>query len=112
MCDLLGRRETFERYGRDECRLVVIGVGEACEHARIGGARSDHVDPHAGPRDLECGRFRQPFDGMLAGDVHGRADSADPSIGLTLLSNAFGARLGRLSTAQQTSLRTLLEKLN
>jgi DNA-binding MarR family transcriptional regulator len=32
--------------------------------------------------------------------------------GLTLLSNAFGARLGRLSTAQQTSLRTLLEKLN
>ena len=34
------------------------------------------------------------------------------SRGLTLLSDAFGARLGRLSAAQQASLRTLLEKLN
>jgi DNA-binding MarR family transcriptional regulator len=34
------------------------------------------------------------------------------SRGLALLSDAFGARLGRLSAAQQTALRTLLEKLN
>src|SRR3977135_854141 len=34
------------------------------------------------------------------------------SRGLTLLSDAFGARLGRLSAAQQASLRTLLEKMN
>ena len=34
------------------------------------------------------------------------------SRGLVLLSDAFGARLGRLSTAQQTLLKTLLEKLN
>jgi DNA-binding MarR family transcriptional regulator len=34
------------------------------------------------------------------------------SRGLALLSSAFGARLGRLSAAQQASLRTLLEKLN
>ena len=34
------------------------------------------------------------------------------SRGLMLLSDAFGARLGRLSAAQQASLRTLLEKLN
>jgi hypothetical protein len=32
--------------------------------------------------------------------------------GLALLSDAFGARLGRLSAAQQATLRTLLEKLN
>jgi DNA-binding MarR family transcriptional regulator len=31
--------------------------------------------------------------------------------GLTLLSNAFGARLAQLSTAQQSELATLLEKL-
>ena len=34
------------------------------------------------------------------------------SRGLARLSDAFGARLGRLSAAQQASLRTLLEKLN
>jgi DNA-binding MarR family transcriptional regulator len=34
------------------------------------------------------------------------------SRGLALLSDAFGARLGRLSAAQQAALRTLLEKLN
>jgi MarR family transcriptional regulator, organic hydroperoxide resistance regulator len=34
------------------------------------------------------------------------------SRGLTLLSDAFGARLGRLSAAQQAALRALLEKLN
>jgi DNA-binding MarR family transcriptional regulator len=34
------------------------------------------------------------------------------SRGLALLSEAFGARLGRLSAAQQGVLRTLLEKLN
>jgi DNA-binding MarR family transcriptional regulator len=34
------------------------------------------------------------------------------SRGLALLSDAFGARLGRLSAAQQTALRTLLETLN
>jgi DNA-binding MarR family transcriptional regulator len=34
------------------------------------------------------------------------------SRGLTLLSDAFGTRLGRLSAAQQATLRTLLEKLN
>ena len=34
------------------------------------------------------------------------------SRGLTLLSDAFGARLDRLSAAQQSSLRTLLQKLN
>jgi DNA-binding MarR family transcriptional regulator len=34
------------------------------------------------------------------------------SRGLSLLSAAFGARLGRLSAAQQAALRTLLEKLN
>src|ERR1700761_2791979 len=32
--------------------------------------------------------------------------------GLTLLSNAFGTRLARLSSAQQSELATLLEKLN
>ena len=32
--------------------------------------------------------------------------------GLTLLSNAFGARLARLSSAQQSELATLLEKLS
>ena len=32
--------------------------------------------------------------------------------GLTLLSNAFGARLGRLNSAQQSELATLLEKLS
>ena len=32
--------------------------------------------------------------------------------GLALLSNAFGARLGRLSTAQQAELAALLEKLS
>jgi DNA-binding MarR family transcriptional regulator len=32
--------------------------------------------------------------------------------GLALLSNAFGARLGRLSAAQQAELATLLEKLS
>jgi hypothetical protein len=32
--------------------------------------------------------------------------------GLSLLSRAFGARLGRLSAAQQSELRTLLEKLS
>jgi DNA-binding MarR family transcriptional regulator len=32
--------------------------------------------------------------------------------GLTLLSNAFGARLAQLSTAQQSELATLLEKLS
>ncbi|WP_199732734.1 MULTISPECIES: MarR family winged helix-turn-helix transcriptional regulator [Corallococcus] len=32
--------------------------------------------------------------------------------GLALLSEAFGARLGRLSAAQQAELRTLLEKLS
>jgi DNA-binding MarR family transcriptional regulator len=32
--------------------------------------------------------------------------------GLALLSDAFGARLGRLSTAQQAELATLLEKLS
>ena len=36
----------------------------------------------------------------------------NPNVGLALLSDAFGARLGRLSAAQQASLRTLLEKLN
>ena len=34
------------------------------------------------------------------------------SRGLTLLSDAFGARLGRLGAAQQASLRTLLERMN
>jgi DNA-binding MarR family transcriptional regulator len=34
------------------------------------------------------------------------------SRGLALLSDAFAARLGRLSAAQQAALRTLLEKLN
>ena len=34
------------------------------------------------------------------------------SRGLTLLSDAFGARLDRLSAPQQASLRTLLQKLN
>ena len=34
------------------------------------------------------------------------------SRGLALLSDAFGARLGLLSVAQQAELRTLLEKLN
>jgi len=34
------------------------------------------------------------------------------SRGLALLSDAFGARLGRLSAAQQAALRTLLETLN
>jgi DNA-binding MarR family transcriptional regulator len=33
------------------------------------------------------------------------------SRGLALLSDAFGARLGRLSAAQRAELRTLLEKL-
>ena len=32
--------------------------------------------------------------------------------GLALLSDAFGARLGRLSHAEQTELKTLLEKLS
>src|ERR1700730_10828726 len=32
--------------------------------------------------------------------------------GLALLSGAYGTRLGRLSAAQQATLRTLLEKLN
>jgi DNA-binding MarR family transcriptional regulator len=32
--------------------------------------------------------------------------------GLALLSNAFGARLGRLSAAQQAELATQLEKLS
>jgi DNA-binding MarR family transcriptional regulator len=34
------------------------------------------------------------------------------SRGLALLSDAFGARLDRLSAPQQASLRTLLQKLN
>ena len=34
------------------------------------------------------------------------------SRGLTLLADAFGARLGRLSVAQQAALRSLLGKLN
>jgi DNA-binding MarR family transcriptional regulator len=34
------------------------------------------------------------------------------SRGLVLLSGAFGARLGRLSAAQQAELRTLLQKLS
>jgi hypothetical protein len=34
------------------------------------------------------------------------------SQGLTLLSDAFGERLGRLSTAQQEELRRLLEKMS
>ena len=34
------------------------------------------------------------------------------SRGVALLSDAFGARLGRLSAAQQAALRTLLQKLN
>jgi DNA-binding MarR family transcriptional regulator len=34
------------------------------------------------------------------------------SRGLVLLSDAFGTRLGRLTTAQQAELRILLEKLN
>jgi DNA-binding MarR family transcriptional regulator len=34
------------------------------------------------------------------------------SRGLALLSRAFGARLNRLSAAQQAALRTLLERLN
>jgi hypothetical protein len=34
------------------------------------------------------------------------------SRGLALLSDAYGARLGRLSAAQQAALRTLLERLN
>jgi hypothetical protein len=34
------------------------------------------------------------------------------SRGLVLLSEAFGARLDRLSAAQQASLRALLQKLN
>ncbi len=32
--------------------------------------------------------------------------------GLAMLSSAFGARLGRLSAAQQTELRTLLERMS
>jgi DNA-binding MarR family transcriptional regulator len=32
--------------------------------------------------------------------------------GLALLSDAFGARLGRLSAPEQASLRTLPQKLN
>jgi hypothetical protein len=32
--------------------------------------------------------------------------------GLSLLSKAFGARLARLNSAQQSELATLLEKLN
>jgi DNA-binding MarR family transcriptional regulator len=32
--------------------------------------------------------------------------------GLTLLSNAFGSRLARLNSAQQSELAALLEKLN
>jgi hypothetical protein len=34
------------------------------------------------------------------------------SRGLALLSDAFGARLGRLSAAQRAELRTVLEKLS
>jgi hypothetical protein len=37
---------------------------------------------------------------------------ASVSRGLALLSEAFAARLGRLSAAKQAALRTLLEKLN
>jgi DNA-binding MarR family transcriptional regulator len=32
--------------------------------------------------------------------------------GLTLLSEAFGARLSRLTSAEQTELKSLLEKLS
>ena len=53
------------------------------------------------PRDLRRHRLLLTPDGRKV-----------MSRGLALLSGAFGARLGRLSGAQQAALRTLLEKLS
>src|SRR5438552_12226487 len=43
MSDFLWCCETFDWHGRDERRLIFIGVGEACEHTRICSARSHHI---------------------------------------------------------------------
>jgi hypothetical protein len=43
MSDLLRSCQTLDGHCRDERRFVFICVGEACEHARIRSARSDHV---------------------------------------------------------------------
>src|SRR5713226_3493464 len=78
--DLLWCCETFHWHGRDERRLILICVGEACEHTRICSARSHHIYAHAGSRDFQCSGLCQPFHRMFASHINGCSGSTDPSI--------------------------------
>src|SRR4029077_19140204 len=62
--------QTRERNMRDEGCLILIRVGEACEHARIRSAHSDDVYPNSSPRDFQCSGFCQPFHRMFAGHIN------------------------------------------
>src|SRR6266849_4556356 len=81
MSDLLRFCETFEWHSRDECSFVCIRIGEACEHARIRGARGDYVYPNSGPCDFQRGGLCQPFHRMFASYINGCSGSADASVG-------------------------------
>src|SRR4029077_13558411 len=63
--DLLRCCQTLEGYCRDERRLVLICVGEAGEHARIGSAHSDDVYPNSSSCDFQCGGLCQSFHCMF-----------------------------------------------
>src|SRR5258708_19507710 len=81
MSDLLRCCETLDWHGRDECGLIFIRIGEACEHARIRSARSYYIYAHTGSRDFQCSGLCQSFDRMFTRHVNRCAGSADASIG-------------------------------
>src|SRR5271167_192021 len=81
MSDLLRRCETFDWHGRDECSLIFICIGEACEHTRVRSARSHYVYADARPRDFQCGGLSHSFHRMFTRHVNRSSWSADASIG-------------------------------
>ena len=81
MSDLLRCRHSFDRYRRDERRLIFICAGEARKHTGVRSAWSNYVYPHSGARDFQCSGFCQALYCMFASHINGRSGSPDASIG-------------------------------
>src|SRR5260370_37211527 len=81
MSDLLRFCQTLDGYRRNERRFIFSCVGEACEHTRIGSARSDYVDPNSAPCHFQRCGLGHSFHRMFAGYINGCSGSTDASIG-------------------------------
>src|ERR1700737_889178 len=71
--DLFGSPYAFERHTLDQPGLPFVRTGEPVQHPSLDRTGGDHIYTYTRPRCLKRRRLRQPFDGMLAGNIESSA---------------------------------------